>query len=118
MFRKSILIISALSIAAVPVAADARHHHDYDGYAEGYEQMGYYPQQVEDRAYYGDGYSYRRHRCSGTTGTIIGAGAGALLGRSLTRGSGYYHQHSGTTGAIIGAALGALAGRQVGKATC
>lgn len=79
--------------------------------------MDYY-QQADDRAYYGDGDNYRRHRCSGTTGTIVGAGAGALLGRSLGRGSGYRHQHSGTTGAIIGAALGALAGRQVGKATC
>jgi hypothetical protein len=114
MFKKSTLMISVLSLVAVPATAEARHHHDYDGYSEGYEQMGYYPQQVEDRAYYGD----RRHHCSGTTGTIVGAGAGALLGRSLTRGSGYYHQHSGTTGAIIGAALGALAGRQVGKATC
>jgi hypothetical protein len=31
--------------------------------------------------------------------------AGALLGRSLGRGSGDYHQNSGTTGAILGAAL-------------
>lgn len=122
MFKRSMLIISALSMAAVPVAAEARHYHDYDGYGlagDGrYEQPAYYPQQVDENAYYGDGYSYRRHRCSGTTGTIVGAGAGALLGRSIGRGSGYYHRHSGTTGAIIGAALGALAGRQVGKATC
>jgi hypothetical protein len=31
--------------------------------------------------------------------------AGALLGRSLGRGTGDYHQNSGTTGAILGAAL-------------
>ena len=118
MFRKSVLIMSALSMVAVPVAADAHHYRGYDGYGygEGYEPMSYYPQQVDERAYYGDGYGYRRHRCSGTTGMIVGAGAGALLGRSIGRGS--YHQHSGTTGAILGAALGALAGREVGKSTC
>ena len=121
MLKKSMLIVSALSMVVVPVAADAHHYYGYEGYQgddRGDEQMGYYPQQVDGSAYYGNGYSYRRHRCSGTTGMIVGAGAGALLGRSLGRGSGYYHQHSGTTGAIIGAALGALAGRQVGRATC
>lgn len=118
MLKKSTLIISALSMAIVPVAADAHHYYGYEGYDPGYEQMGYYPQQVDGNGYYGDGYYYRRHRCSGTTGMIVGAGAGALLGRSLGRGSGYYHRHSGTTGAIIGAALGALAGREVGRSTC
>lgn len=139
------LIMSAMSMVAVPVAADAHsYHHRYGGYAQpqygDYAQGGYYPQQVYgyypqqaygyypqqangyypqqaygyDNAYYG----YRRHRCSGTTGTIVGAGAGALLGRSIGRGSGYDHQHSGTTGTIIGAALGALVGREVGKSTC
>ena len=71
-----------------------------------------------DNGYYRGGYDYRRHRCSGTTGTIVGAGAGALLGRSIGRGSGYYHQNSGTTGTILGAALGALVGREIGKSTC
>lgn len=120
MFKKSMLIISALSMVAVPAAADARHYHGYDGYGQGYDgryEQGYYPQQVDESAHYGDGYNYRRHRCSGTTGTIVGAGAGALIGRSIGRGSGY-HRHSGTTGAIIGAALGALAGREVGRSTC
>lgn len=133
MLKKSILAMSALSMLVVPVAADAHHYRGYDGYGQaygGYEQQGYYPQQgyYQQQGYYPQqaygyqgayyGGDYRRHRCSGTTGTIVGAGAGALLGRSLGRGSGYYHQHSGTTGAIVGAALGALVGREVGKATC
>lgn len=132
MFKKTALILSVLSTIAVPGVADAHHYGRYysqygRGYDEGYyaQQQGYYPQQegyYQPQAYgydgyYGAGYRYSRHRCSGTTGAIIGAGAGALLGRSLGRGSGY-HQHSGATGTIIGAALGALAGREVGRSTC
>ena len=147
--RKFILAVSALSMIALPAAADAHRHHGYDnenGYSRGddqdddqgdeqqrgyYQQQGYYPQQrysqqqgyyqqqaYNNNGYNGRSYGYSRHRCSGTTGTLIGGGAGALLGRSLGRGSGYYHQNSGTTGTIIGGVLGALAGRQVGKATC
>lgn len=129
MFKKSMIVVSAISMVAVPAVADAHHYYGYDnGY--GYAQQGYYPQQgyyaeqgyyprqayAYDNGYYG--YGYRRHRCSGTTGTIVGAGAGALLGRSIGRGSGYYHQHSGTTGTILGAALGALVGREIGRSTC
>ena len=131
MFKKSVLAMSAASMIAVPAVADAHHYYGYDnGY--GYEQQSYYPQQsyynqqgyYPQQAYgYGNGYygrshGYRYHRCSGTTGTIVGAGAGALLGRSIGRGSGYYHRNSGTTGTIIGAALGALVGREIGKSTC
>ncbi|MEO6248124.1 MAG: glycine zipper 2TM domain-containing protein [Sphingomicrobium sp.] len=131
MFTKSLLALSALSMVAVPAVADAHHRDGYynqsysQGYypQQGYDQsysQGYYPQQAYgyDNNYYGRSYGYRQHRCSGTTGTIVGAGAGALLGRSLGRGSGYYHQNSGTTGTILGAAIGALVGRQVGKSTC
>ena len=131
MFRKSMLVMSAISMVAVPAVADAQHYNRYvNGY--GYEQQGYYPQQGYysqqgyypqqaygyDNRYYGRRHGYRNHRCSGTTGTIVGAGAGALLGRSIGRGSGYYHRNSGTTGTILGAALGALVGREVGKSTC
>lgn len=45
-------------------------------------------------------------RSNGTTGLIIGAGAGALLGRAIdTRGE-------RTTGTVLGAAAGALLGRE------
>ncbi len=134
MFRRSMLVLSAVSMVGVPAAAEARHHHGYyngDGYDYQQQQQGYYqqpqgyyqqgyPQQAYgyDNRYYGRTDGYREHRCSGTTGTIVGAGAGALIGRSLGRGSGYYHQNSGTTGAIVGAALGALVGRHVEKSNC
>lgn len=125
MLKKFMLVMSAMSIVALPAAADAHRYYGYNGY--GYEQQGYYPQQQGyypqqaygyDNGYYGYGRDYRPHRCSGTTGTIVGAGAGALLGRSIGRGSGYYHRNSGTTGTIIGAALGALVGHEIGKSTC
>jgi hypothetical protein len=53
-----------------------------------------------------DGRSYCR-RSDGTTGTIVGAGAGALVGRGIDTG-----RHRGT-GTIIGAIAGALIGRAV-----
>ena len=119
MLKKTVLSLAALSTLGVPAAADARYRGYYNGYGynQGYNQS-YYPQQAYGygTGYYGGGSAYREHRCSGTTGTIVGAGAGALLGREIGRGS--YHQHSGTTGTILGAALGALAGRAVGKSTC
>lgn len=130
MLKRSSVALTALSMIAVPTASEAHHRDGYYGYDSanelgyyqqpGYYQQGYYPQQAYGYGsrYYGRTYGYRQHRCSGTMGTIVGAGAGALFGRSLGRGSGYYHQNSGTTGTIIGAALGALVGREVGKSTC
>jgi hypothetical protein len=50
---------------------------------------------------------YRCKRPNGTTGLIVGAAGGALLGRAVdTRGE-------RATGTILGAAAGALIGREV-----
>lgn len=55
-----------------------------------------------------DGRYYCR-RSDGTTGLIVGAAAGALLGRAIdTRGE-------RTTGTVLGAAAGALLGREVDR---
>lgn len=55
-----------------------------------------------------DGRLYCKRR-NGTTGLIVGAGAGALVGRAIdTRGN-------RTTGTILGAAAGALLGRHVDR---
>jgi len=57
-----------------------------------------------------DGRAYCRKK-DGTTGLIIGAAAGALLGRQVdSRGE-------RTTGTVIGAALGALIGKKVASGT-
>ncbi|GHH26732.1 hypothetical protein GCM10008023_41690 [Sphingomonas glacialis] len=80
----------------------------YQGYYNAREPQGYtdrddYPQQQN---------YYQGERCkSGTTGAILGAVAGGLLGREIGRG-GQYDRPS-TTGLILGAGGGALAGRAI-----
>lgn len=55
-----------------------------------------------------DGRMYCR-RSNGTTGLVVGAAAGALLGRAVdTRGE-------RTTGTILGAVAGGLAGREIDR---
>ncbi|HYI63559.1 MAG TPA: glycine zipper 2TM domain-containing protein [Allosphingosinicella sp.] len=62
---------------------------------------------AEDEVYRGQDGRYYCRRSDGTTGLVIGAGAGALLGRGIdTRGE-------RTTGTVVGGVLGALLGREV-----
>ena len=63
----------------------------------------------DDRVYRGrDGRSYCK-RSDGTTGLIIGAAGGGILGNVIDGG------RSRTVGTLIGAALGGLAGRAVDR---
>jgi uncharacterized protein YcfJ len=105
--------------AMVPAAADAQRYYGeryaYDrSYDDGYNRGGYRDGYRDrgNRQYRGDRgyYRNRNQRCnSGTTGTIVGAIAGGLLGRSIdSRGD-------RATGTILGGAAGALAGRAVGR---
>jgi hypothetical protein len=106
---------------------------DYDSYRGGYDRQAGYERgdyyrggnYNDARGYYRDqrGYAYapppRRgyQRCSdGTTGTILGAALGGLLGREVGRG-GRWNRPSGT-GLILGAAGGALAGRAIERDDC
>ena len=96
-----IAAVAAMTAASVaPTAADAhgrrdRHRHASQ-YDRGYDDRGY------DNRYYGR----TRQRCrSGTTAAILGAAAGALLGREVVG--------RGATGTILGAAGGGLAGREL-----
>ena len=62
---------------------------------------------AEDEVYRGSDGRYYCRRSDGTTGLVIGAGVGALVGRGIdTRGE-------RTTGTVVGGVLGALLGRQV-----
>lgn len=128
MFKQLSLAAAALAMggtAVIPATSVAAQGYDgrYDrGYADGrYQDRGY-----DNRYYNGGGYNggyndgryydrsyddYRRYkkcRNQGTAGTIIGAIAGGLLGRSVT-------SHNGT-GTILGAGAGALAGRAIDRA--
>lgn len=119
MFRKITLAAAgAATLAMVPTAAQANHR-------DGYRDSGRYEQSYRgdrygrgyDSRYYGRStYRYNGRRCKGTTGTIVGGVAGALLGREVTRNR--YRGRSGTTGAILGGAIGALAGRSIDKSSC
>ncbi|HKT78565.1 MAG TPA: glycine zipper 2TM domain-containing protein [Sphingobium sp.] len=107
-FKKFTLALSFAAtlcgaIPSVAMADNGRHrgwykHHDRDRY--------------EGRRYYRDDrprYVRRDCRTSGTTGLIVGAAAGALLGRAVdTRGD-------RMPGTIIGGGAGALIGRDIDR---
>ena len=136
MFTKTSLAVlaGATALTAIPAAAEARPRHYNYGYSQPYYGGSYYGgYRASPRYYgnYGNGYYGRnsnsyygrnyygrnRSRCgSGTTGAIIGALAGGLIGREIDRGSSrYYRRGNGTTGLIVGGAAGALLGREVGR---
>lgn len=84
----------------------------------GYEPSRYYrddPRYQErtlasdDRVYRGNDGRYYCKRSDGTTGLIIGAAGGGILGNVIDGG------RSRTVGTLIGAALGGLAGRAVDR---
>ena len=86
------LTAATLTIPAVPTAAAA-----HDG------------QQYEGKVWRDSQGRLRCKRPNGTTGLIVGAAGGALLGRAVdTRGE-------RATGTILGAAAGALIGRQLDR---
>src|SRR6185312_8346393 len=63
----------------------------------------------EEVVYRGDDGRYYCHRSDGTTGLIVGAVAGGLIGNSLARGK------SATLGTLLGAGAGALIGQAIEK---
>lgn len=78
----------------------------YDNYGRYYE-----PQRIGrgDRIWRGNDGRYHCRRDNGTTGLIIGAAVGALVGRELDGG------RDRTVGTIIGAASGGLLGRAIDR---
>ena len=122
------LAASGMAVTAVPASAVDFHAPGYnaapvedgwnrnrrDRYRDryddrGYSQQGNYGEPVyrETRVWRGeDGRTYCRKK-NGTTGLIIGAAGGALLGREIDGG------RNRTLGTILGAAAGALIGREV-----
>jgi len=78
----------------------SRYYRDDSRYQE--RRLG-----AQDEVYRGSDGRYYCRRSDGTTGLVIGAGVGALLGRGIdTRGE-------RTTGTVVGGVLGALIGREV-----
>lgn len=93
----------------------AREQQRYDGgrYYNGYQnQRAYYDEPVyaNTRVWRGEDNRYYCRRSNGTTGLLIGAAGGALLGREV---AGRYGDR--TLGAILGAAGGAILGRAIDR---
>lgn len=122
--RKSILaaVLIAVAIPAAPVLADPpswapahgrRAHDAARNDSQLYDSRGRYRQphalSRDDSVWRGNDGRYYCRRSNGTTGLIIGAAAGALLGRSIdTRGD-------RALGTLLGGAGGALLGREIDR---
>ncbi|MGZ3199732.1 MAG: glycine zipper 2TM domain-containing protein [Croceibacterium sp.] len=116
------LVTASLVLPAVPAAADPpswapahgwRAHHGHGHNRHAYAQR-YYTTGNGIRYWRGNDGRYYCHRSNGTTGLIVGAAGGALLGRAIdTHGE-------RTTGIVLGAAIGGLLGRQItrGEVRC
>ena len=87
-----------------------------DRYENGYDPSRYYRDgsnyrerelAANDRVYRGSDGRYYCKRNDGTTGLIVGAAGGGVLGNVIDGG------HSRTAGTLIGAAIGAIAGRSL-----
>lgn len=92
--RKYMLAFAAASLAVPVVSAPAMAHgkHHYSG-----------------KIWKDSQGRYRCKRSNGTTGLIVGAAGGALVGRAIdTKGE-------RATGTILGAAAGALLGRHIDR---
>lgn len=119
MFKQLVLAGTALAIGTTALAApaEAQRYRRYDNYAydqayrDGYNQPGYYRDGYNGSRNYRDdrGYSRNRRGCDNTGGTIVGAIAGGLLGRSVDR------RGDRTLGTVLGGAVGALAGNAIDK---
>lgn len=79
-------------------------HYYRDGRYYGVRRLGY-----DDRIYRGNNGRYYCRRDDGTTGLILGAIGGGLLGDALAPGD------SRTVGALVGGALGAVLGREIDR---
>ena len=123
--------VAASALTALPAAAEAQSRYGYSSrydngyygqrYGNGYDQrydrryanQRYYNQRYyNQRTYNGGYYNHYGQRCSGSTGTILGAIAGGLLGTQVAG------RGDRTLGAIIGAGAGALAGRAIDRSDC
>ena len=85
-------------------------------YAENYYRGGYKPLRVNrnTRIYRGNNGNYYCRRPDGTTGLIVGAALGGVIGNQLDRGG------SNLLGTLLGAGAGGLLGREIerGNVTC
>ncbi|HET6970945.1 MAG TPA: glycine zipper 2TM domain-containing protein [Phenylobacterium sp.] len=110
-------VLAALALPVLPAKADpppwAPAHGRRAKEAQVYDDRGrYYEPRVmteDDRIWRGNDGRYHCRRANGTTGLVVGAAVGALVGRELDGG------RDRTVGTILGAAGGALLGREIDR---
>ena len=123
--KKTILsaVIAATALTSVPAFGDPpswapahgrRNHERNENYERSDYQRNYSRTDNGVNYWRGDDGRYYCRRSNGTTGLLVGAALGALLGRSVDR------RGDRSTGTILGAAAGALLGREVerGQTRC
>ena len=100
-FTMATIAAAMMVPTAMPIPAMAGGYHRHRAHSNYYQ--GRMWQDSQGR--------WRCKRSNGTTGLIIGAAGGALVGRAIdTHGE-------RATGTILGAAAGALVGRQIQRST-
>jgi hypothetical protein len=95
--------------APPPRPLDDRDEHGYDP-AKYYRDDAHYQERAlaaDDRVYRGSDGRYYCKRSDGTTGLIIGAASGGILGNVIDGG------HSRVAGTLIGGAIGAIVGKSI-----
>ena len=108
----SAVMIAAFILPALPAAADppswapANGRRAKDAYDGGPERRAV---RYDEMVYRGDDGRYYCRRSDGTTGLIVRAAVGGVLGDSLARGK------SAPLGALLGAGAGALIGQAVDR---
>ena len=119
------LATSSVALSAVPADAQRYRGESYsqyerngytgysaygNGYSRGYNGYGE-PVYDSTRVWRGRDGNYYCRKHDGTTGLIVGAAAGALLGNSV---AGYRDRGLGT---IVGRAIGALLGKHIAQSS-
>lgn len=111
--RKLTLIATLVAFAApiAPALADPPPWAPAHGKRAKDARRYYEPRRLsyDDRVWRGDDGRYHCRRSDGTTGLIIGAAVGALVGRQLDGG------RERTLGTLAGAGAGALLGREIDR---
>lgn len=114
---RTLIVAVTLAAVALPALADpppwAPAHGRRAKEAAIYDSRGRYVEPVvitrDDKIWRGDDGRYHCRRSNGTTGLIIGAAVGGLVGHELDGGRDH------TVGTIIGAAAGGLLGREIDR---
>lgn len=116
MFKKLSLagaVIAMSTVAMIPAEASAQRYGDrYERQYRGNDGYRDYRGRNDYRGYRGNDrrYNYNNQRCNnGTTGTIVGAIAGGLLGRTID------NRGDRTLGTVLGGVGGAVAGNAIEK---